>query len=256
PEVEDPTKRAALAQDIFGRAGTELLPLFAAGKEGLAELRKEAHDLGIVFDQEAANKAAELSDALKRMQEATSGVKMVIADKLIPVLMPLIERVKDIISGVSEWMKTHPELTKVIVVGATAFGVLLMILGSLLLILPGLIAALPMLGMAFHAALGPIGLITLAITALIAIGVLVWKNWDTIKAKSIEIWGKIKDFFVNIWEKIKDVFKEHWKKILYVLFPAYGIYDMVRKNWDDIKAFLSRLNPWDWIKLGWEKLRD
>ena len=32
--VENPTIRAATAQDIFGRAGTKLLPLFAAGEKG------------------------------------------------------------------------------------------------------------------------------------------------------------------------------------------------------------------------------
>jgi len=41
-DLEDPTLRAATAQDIFGRAGTQLLPLFAEGAEGLDALRQKS----------------------------------------------------------------------------------------------------------------------------------------------------------------------------------------------------------------------
>ncbi len=85
-EVEDPTKRAAIAQDIFGRAGTELLPLFAAGKEGLKDLREEAHKLGIVFDQEAADSAAEFKDSLTRLDGAVNGLKFTLAKELMPAM--------------------------------------------------------------------------------------------------------------------------------------------------------------------------
>ncbi|AVO23030.1 hypothetical protein [Bacillus phage Anath] len=37
------------------------------------------------------------------------------------------------------------------------------------------------------------------IVALIAIGVLLWQNWDTVKAKAQELWGKM----VEMWEGIK-----------------------------------------------------
>jgi len=40
----------------------------------------------------------------------------------------------------------------------------------------------------------PVTLVILAIGALIAIGVLLYKNWDKIKAKAIEVFTKIKDF--------------------------------------------------------------
>lgn len=178
--VEDATLRAAIAADLMGRSGTAMLPMLADGAEGLKEMRQEAHSLGTVFDEEAAVKAEEMTDAMKRLGDSVSGVKMAIAEQLIPVLMPLIEKIKKVISNISAWMKEHPKLTQMIVLGTTALGALLVVLGGLLLVLPGLIAALPLLGLAFHAALGPIGLITLAITALIAAGVALWRNWDNI----------------------------------------------------------------------------
>lgn len=94
-ELESPTLRAATATDIFGRAGTQLLPMLDAGSEGIAELRQEAHDLGIVFDQEAANRAAELKDSLTRLKGAITGVKFTLAQEMLPSVeaaIPLLEQ--------------------------------------------------------------------------------------------------------------------------------------------------------------------
>ena len=137
-DVEDPLKRSALAQDIFGKSGVDLLPIMASGSKGLADLRQEAHDLGIVFDQEAANKAAEFTDAMLRVNEATSGVKMAIAEQLIPILLPLIVKVKDIISSFSTWAKENPGLTRTLVIVTTAAGGLLIPLGMIMIMLPSI----------------------------------------------------------------------------------------------------------------------
>lgn len=98
--VESPTIRAATAQDIFGRAGTQLLPLFAAGEEGLEKLRKKAHELGIVFDQEAANKAAELTDSLTTLKGSITGVTMGIAEKMVPALTVFVDAVSDAMTNI------------------------------------------------------------------------------------------------------------------------------------------------------------
>ena len=134
--------------------------------------------------------------------------------------------------------------------------------------------------MALNAAMdaNPIGILILAITGLIAIGVLLWKNWDKISAFAVEIWNGIKDFFVNIWEKIKTIFSENWDKILAILFPAIGLPILIARHWDEIKEyiqglwdkitdivsgwwenikdFFKKMNPWEWMKKGWDALRD
>lgn len=98
--VENPTIRAARAQDIFGRAGTALLPLFAEGAEGLDKLRKKAHQLGIVFDQEAANKAAALNDAITSLKGSITGVSRSIAGELVPTLTVLVDTVTEVMADV------------------------------------------------------------------------------------------------------------------------------------------------------------
>lgn len=72
--VEDDLAQAALAQDIFGRSGTALLPLLAQGADGIEALKQEAQELGIVFDQDAANSAARLVDAQNTLSQSIRGV--------------------------------------------------------------------------------------------------------------------------------------------------------------------------------------
>ena len=59
----------------------------------------------------------------------------------------------------------------------------------------------------------PIGLVVIAFTALIAVGVLVYKNWDTIKEKAIAIWGAIRNWFDSVTKKIGDFFSRLWSGI-------------------------------------------
>ncbi len=136
--VENPTIRAATAQDIFGRAGTKLLPLFAAGEEGLEKLKKRAHELGIVFDQEAADKAAILNDAMTDLKGSLAGASRSIVETLVPVITDLSGKISNIVIEVKDWVKENPKLTEVLVKVAAALGAVMLVAGPLLIALPGL----------------------------------------------------------------------------------------------------------------------
>ena len=93
----DEVQKAALAQDVFGRSGTRLLPLLKEGSEGIAALRQEAHELGVVFDQDAANSAAEFSDSMTRLKARFQGIAFTVARNLVPTLTKIIDWATEII---------------------------------------------------------------------------------------------------------------------------------------------------------------
>jgi len=93
--MENQTLKTAAAVDVLGRAGTMLLPLFAEGAEGIAKLREEAHTLGIIFDEEAAAKAAALKDAQTALTGSVKGLSIAIVTDLIPVLTDVTKKFTD-----------------------------------------------------------------------------------------------------------------------------------------------------------------
>ena len=67
----------------------------------------------------------------------------------------------------------------------------------------GLIGILKKLGSGFNP-------VVLSIGAAIAIGVLLWKNWDTISAKAKEVWEFVKKKFQEFMDFLKNVFTHDW----------------------------------------------
>lgn len=66
-KIEDPTQRAAIAVDLFGRAGQKLATLLAGGSAEVNKLRDAAHELGIVLSDEDIQHADEVADKLSAL---------------------------------------------------------------------------------------------------------------------------------------------------------------------------------------------
>ena len=62
-------------------------------------------------------------------------------------------------------------------------------------------------------AANPIGAVILAVEALVAAGILLWKNWDTVKAKAGELWTKVKTVFGGVRDTITGAFDTAKKKV-------------------------------------------
>lgn len=118
------------------------------------------------------------------------------------------------------------------------------------------------LGAAIAFLTSPIGLIIIAITALIAAGILLYKNWDTVKEKAISIFAAIKQFIIEAFEKVKEKISSIWTTIkdtisikidsikLGISTALNKIKDTWNKVWTGIKdTIISIFNGiWDTIK--------
>ena len=215
-DVEDDITQAALAQDLFGRSGTALLPLLAQGADGITALREEAQDLGIVFDQDMADSAARVVDAQNTMRKSTLGLQMAFAEHLAPALSGTLETIGDVISKVSAFSEKNPVLTKTIAALGLVLGTLLVTVGLIGLGLPilatgfGMVAATSAIftaslwaqvgaWIALNAATGGI---IIAIGAVVAGVVLLIMNWETaVRAMKIGI-----NFMTGMFEKYANMF--------------------------------------------------
>lgn len=84
--MQDGAGKTALAMKIFGKSGAELIPFLNEGRKGINELRIEAERLGVVFSKEAAAKAAEFNDNLKRLETTARGLQVFIAGPMIEAI--------------------------------------------------------------------------------------------------------------------------------------------------------------------------
>lgn len=92
-------EKAALASKLFGRsAGPELLGLLNRGSEGIAELQRRAHELGVVMDPETLLRGAEFDDAVKELNAAFTGLRNAIGGPLIKSFTTLITMTTNLIA--------------------------------------------------------------------------------------------------------------------------------------------------------------
>lgn len=140
--VADPGTKAALAFEVFGRAGTKMLPMIKDGAAGIMALRQEARDLGLVITTDGARAAESWNDNWDRVKATMGGVANQLAAALIPVLDTLVAKIPPLIAQITGWIQRNPELAGAIVQVVGGVGVLMSVLGPFLLILPGIATAI------------------------------------------------------------------------------------------------------------------
>lgn len=94
-DCEDETTRNAVASTIFGRSYAELAPLLNQGSKGVAALRQEARDLGIVISNDTVAAGAEAGDCLDRLNSVIDATKARIVSGMLPGLSSVADRLRD-----------------------------------------------------------------------------------------------------------------------------------------------------------------
>ena len=91
--------RVALAQQIFGKGGAELLPFLNQGKEGIAALVAEADELGITLSGKTAEGAHVFEQTMAKIQAALTGASNVVLTVMLPSMQALsdffVNEIKD-----------------------------------------------------------------------------------------------------------------------------------------------------------------
>ncbi len=94
--LETQAEKAAAAYFLFGRAGAQLVTMFAVGSEGLREFQKEADKLGLTFSRFDAAQIEAANDALTRARATMTGLFRQITIELAPYIEILADKFTDV----------------------------------------------------------------------------------------------------------------------------------------------------------------
>ncbi len=123
--VENASQKAAIAQQIFGRSGVDLIPILKEGTAGIRSMGDEAERFGAVISGDMAAKAMQFNDNLDRLKTAASGLGLSLAEKALPYLESFTEELvalaqdKETMEGIASGLSLIGEAA---VSMATSFG--------------------------------------------------------------------------------------------------------------------------------------
>lgn len=243
-QIENETERDQRAYDIFGKSADELAGIIDDGGAALRAYGKEAEDLGLIMSGETLDAINETNDAIDKSKAQLSAAALRLGATVAQGLAPVVEKLAAGIEKVTQWLqKLTPEQTNMIMtVGAVVAAVapLLIIGGKIIAGIGTLLTLAPALGAAFTFLTGPVGVAIAIFGALLAAGIAIWKNWDEIKAKALEIWGNLVEGWNNFKEQLSNSIHEFGESAKQSFAETWdNIKNTVSNTWESIKNFVS-----------------
>lgn len=266
-KMPDGAKKTAVAVALAGRSGADLIPMLNSGSKGLAAMRKEAQDLGLVLSDDTARASETFNDNISRMMKAIRGIVFYVGGLLIPVFDDIVVSVRKwveanrevIKSKLKEWVEdlqeALPKLKKHFEDAAdkirefiSKVSALLELVGGFEGIFKGLaiyigvsfVSSIATAATAFIA-LGtaimttPVGWIMAAIVGIATAAILIYKNWDKVSAA-------LKAFGHAIMTPLR-LFGE-----LTEYLTSFDLFDIGSKIftslWDGMKSVFAKIKDW------------
>lgn len=285
--TKDGAAKTALAVELFGKSGAELIPMLNDGKSGLQAFYAEAERMGLVLSAEAIGKGDAFSDQLEQIGQQVKGVKLQLGTALIPALSAAAEKIAAVIDKITRWVQENPELAATIGNIAMTVGKWLAILGT---------AAIAIGGVTFI--VGQFGKVFRTVSDTIKIGTDIYKGLTGATAAAgkstiaytigqkmaaaaqwlfntalfgcpviwivagimaiiaavvllVKYWDEVAAWFKKLWDSIVGIFKAAWEAIKKVWGAVTGWFSNL---WGRIKAGAGK--AWDGIKNTISKARE
>ena len=248
--TEDGIGKTALAVELFGKSGADLIPMLNDGKAGLKAFYAEAERLGLALSNEMIAKGDAFSDQLENIGEQVKGVKLQLGAALIPALSAATEKISKVIDKITKWVQENPELAATIGNIAMTTGKWIAILGTAAIAIGSVAFIILQFRKAFR-----------AMSDAVTIGISIFKNIKNtflVVDKAMKGYTKTQKLATVATRLFNKALKANPILTIISLIIALGavVYSVI-KNWDKIAAWFKKL--WDAIvgifKAAWEAIK-
>lgn len=265
--MENETERDALAMQLMGKSAAELNPLIEDGGETYKQVSDTMAKYGLDFiDQETLDQANQFNDAIDTMKMVGLVAFQQLGTQLAAYLAPMMQRVVDLVGQLAAWFSNLSPSTQAAIAaiaGIIAVGApLLLGLGKVAFAISSIMSLISVLGPAIGGIVAALGPVILIIGAVIAAGVLLYKNWDLIKAKAIDIknniiatWNNTKQSVISTVNALKAGLSSAWAAIHSAVSSAWNavknaIITPIQNAKDTLIGIVNTIKSWFPIKLG------
>lgn len=211
----DAMNEALVAVQDFALSAGGWLETFMAngGQEFLNNIGDIAFIVGTIL-------VKALADGVKLV---TDFINSFVGQAIIATFACILEKISGILEEMLGWVRDNQEWLEALGLAVLgAYGAFKLINGAITLfntvmtICSGVMTIVSGAGTILASVIGfltsPVGLVVLAIGALIAIGVLLWQNWDWICAKAEELWKGLQTYWNYICTVVTTKCQEIWDK--------------------------------------------
>ncbi|MBW7652165.1 phage tail tape measure protein [Anoxybacillus sp. ST4] len=244
-------KLAALST-IFGtEAASGMLTVIEAGPQKLDSLTKSLQNSSGASKEAAEKMKDNLKGALEELGGAIETAQISIGDALAPAIRIVAEALQGLFNafnslpaGLQRFIAIGAAISAVLLGIVASIGIVLSIIGTAMQgfgALASVMASAGGMAGVFSSAIavitGPVGIAIGAIAGLVAVGVVLYKNWDEIKAFLSATWEGIKAIAVVVWDGLKTYFtriSNIYKTIFSTMWE--GIKTVVITVWQGLKT--------------------
>lgn len=229
--------------DLFGSVEAANAALILASDNGASKFAESlqlmetgAGATDTAFGKMTDTTGEKFTKALNKLKNAALGF----FDLMAPALES-IASILDVVVTALASMSPATQKTILAIAGlAAAIGPLLVVLGVLAGSIGSIIgffavgaAGVSTFGVVLAALTGPIGITIAMLAALVAAGVLVYKNWDKIKAVGLQAWGELKRVVLNAVDTLLAAYEKLWGWV-----PGIG--DKIRDTRSNMSGAIQR----------------